>query len=212
MTLPSLVTIEQFAARQWSPPSADAFTRLETLLLDASAKVRARSGQQFTRGVSTQQRFSTSNGRIYLPQRPVIAVTGVWGPDPITGSFSSETPLSYRVDGDVVDVHLAVLDIFAWEPYKIPPSAAYVTYEHGYDEIPDDIVAVVCSMAARAFGVDPAKTGYQQQQTGPYMVTLGVSGAQGALGMLNDEREIVDAYRQPGRSIPIRPRAVGGLW
>lgn len=124
--------------------------RLPGLLADASAKVRGRSvtGQEFTRRSSTARR-RVLDGHVVLPQRPVNSVATVVRTD-------GEPISRFRWNGE------SVVYLFLWNPqtdFETPWRPGFdvvdVTYDHGYDEIPDDVVAVVCDMVLRALGTKP---------------------------------------------------------
>lgn len=209
MTLPPIANLEQYATHVGAPPAGTDVIRVMSLLAEASAMVRARSGQQFTRSVSTRVPIRITQGRLRLPQRPVVAVTEVFGPSATTGLVNPSLALSARFDGlETITVNAGVPNDFAFEPFRTAPTVAYVTYTHGYlpEEMPADILAVVCGMAARASGVPADRGGYQQEQTGPYMVSLSAAAGQGALGMTEGEREVVDRYGfRPNAAIRMAP-------
>lgn len=48
--------------------------------------------------------------------------------------------------------------------------------------LPDGVLAVVCSVAARAFGTPPDEAGIQQEAIGAHSRTIGAVAAQGVLG------------------------------
>lgn len=150
--------------------------RVLALLTDASAKVRRVSGQTISRATTTH-RFNprhTPNGYgIVLNQWPVVSV------DTVDGDFTWFAGSNF---------------LATWTPLT-------VTYTHGYDPVPDDIVAVVCQIAARAFGTKPDTSGVSSESLGAYSYSIGAAAAAGPLGMLADEREIVLAYRLPTQPI-----------
>jgi hypothetical protein len=163
--------------------------RLPALLADASAKVRAYTRQQLEAGSSTVALWP-ERGKVRLPQRPVTDVTAVTDTEGEDVSFtwyegdqlvlSSSAGTSIRLDLDAVAIVRPVT----------------VAYEHGYASIPDDIVAVVCGVVLRALGRTPLDSGVQQQSIAGYSETFGAVGAAGPVGLLNEEKEILDAYRR----------------
>lgn len=165
--------------------------RITPLLADASASVRNYTGQDFT-AATTTARLRVKNGIIVLPQRPVTAVTAV-----VTTTGS---PLLYLWDGfEAVITSVNLPDTWAWEPFTISPNgltAADVTYTHGYNPIPDDVIGVVCSITMRALGRDPLDAGVTSETIQGYSYTLGSAGAAGGFGMLQPERDVLDNYRR----------------
>lgn len=163
--------------------------RATLLLQDASAAVRGYTGQQFTEATTTV-RVKPRKGLVRLPQRPVTAVTAV---EDTNGNAVLHT---WRGD-DTVSVSGNTPDTWAWEPWRNGLTSVDVTYTHGYDEVPDDIIAVVCQIAGRAMGHAADTTGMQSETIGEYSYSVGAAAAAGGLGLLNDERAVLDRYRRP---------------
>lgn len=167
--------------------------RARALLDDASAAVRGYTGQEFTAGTRTDELIRPRNGFVRLPQRPVTAVEAVTDKD--------GNPLLFEwIEGDDrVTVSSNVLDTFAWEPWRTGVVKVLVTYDFGYaeGEIPQDIIAVVCQMAARAYGTSPSATGLQSESIDGYSYSVGAAAAAGAIGMLAGETAVLDRYRTP---------------
>lgn len=164
--------------------------RVAFLLVDASARVRRYcQGQQFTKSTTTE-RLQVRNGRVVLPQRPVLAVTSVQ----VLGSAVSTTFIWEGLDSLAVGAN--TFGSFGWEPFRFGLTVVDVTYEHGYDPIPDDIIGVVCSIVLRSLGQSPTATGVTSETLGGYSYTTGTIGAAGPFGLLPDERETLDAYRR----------------
>lgn len=153
--------------------------RVQALLRDASARVRRLSGQIISRATTTH-RFAprqTANGfGIVLSQWPVVSV---------------------EADGDFT--------WYAGTNFLATYTALTVTYEHGYELVPDDIVGVVCQIAARAFGTKPDTSGVSSESLGAYSYSVGGAAAAGPFGMLNDERETILAYKLPTQPISMLP-------
>lgn len=188
MTSP--VTLDDLLVRLATTPADEKLPRLQALLDDAWAAVVARTGQTFEEATSTDVVLKVRRGKVRLPQRPVTDIASV--------TDANDNPLVYTWDGDVT-IELSTLDLsWAIEPYRLGIRTVKVTYTHGYTTIPDDVIAVVCQMAGRAFGVSPERTGYNQEQTGPYMVGIGTAAASGAIGMLSEEKAVLDRYTRQG--------------
>lgn len=158
--------------------------RAALLLADASAAVRAYTGQLISAATSTA-RLLLRDGKIRPSQRPIVTVVSV------------------------ADMDAAVLDHVWYAGPTITVEAAVtdgiwvdLTYDHGFDPVPDDIVAVVCQVAGRAFGVPADQGGISQETIGNYSYSIsgtsrGATAAAGTVGFLNDERAVLDRYRQP---------------
>lgn len=166
--------------------------RIEALLRDASANVRRVSTQMFTLGTTTGLVLGRRNGKVRLPQRPVVSVASV--------TDLNDNALTYTRAGDWLTVSLNLLNSWEIEPWTNPPTEIKVTYTHG-GTVPDLIVGVVASVVARSLGVDPSETGTVQHQIDGFSETLGAAGAQGPVAMLASEREICESFKRPGAPI-----------
>lgn len=179
MALDPLATADDLAGRLGRTLTDTETDQAELLLADASAAVRAYCGQQFGQSDQTS-RLRVRGGVIFLPQRPVTSVTTVADPD-----------------GNDIDFTWYAGDRIALSS----PSAAQwadVTYTAGYEEIPADIVAVVCQIAGRALGRPADETGLASETIGQYSYSVGGAAAAGSVGMLADERAVLDRYRRVG--------------
>lgn len=161
--------------------------RLIALIQDASAAVRSEAGgQRISRATSTIR--TAMCGRFALPQYPVVSITSVT-------QYVGGAAITYEWDG------LNTVTLNGWvDRFDLDGgyhTVADVTYVHGYDPVPDDIVAVVSQMAARAYGLPASDSGVTQESLGAYSVSYGIAAASGGVGMLPDERAIVQRYRRP---------------
>jgi hypothetical protein len=165
--------------------------RADSLLADASAAVRSYTRQEIAQRTSVE-RLLVQDGWVRLQQRPVVDVASVadldandlavtWDGADRVWLGPASTP--FRFDYDYP----------AWGcGFRVD-----VTYTHGYDPVPDDIVSVVCGIVLRAMGGSPMETGLQSESIGSYSYTVGAAAAAGGLGMLPAERGVLDAYRRP---------------
>lgn len=174
--------------------------RLPGLIADASAKVRNFTGQEITQRESTDRiRVTARDGHIRLPQYPVSAVASVT-------SVESSAGIPFFWDG---------ISLWGWGRYPQSNIEAPfynrsrrhgivvdVTYTHGYDTVPDDIVGVVCNIVTRAIGAVPDQSGITNESFEGYSYTLGAAAAAGGLGLLPAEREILSSYMAPN-AMPI---------
>lgn len=194
MPLASLATVADLEGRLGRTFTVAESARATLLLADASAAVRAYTGQQFTAATSTV-RLAVRNGAVRLPQRPVSDV------DTVVDTDANDVTFTWHA-GDVVHVTADVPDSWAWEPRTSGLSHVDVTYTHGYDEIPAEVVAVVCQIAGRAFGRPADQAGVTQESIDDYSYAVGAATAAGGVGMLRDEKAALDRYR----------RVVGTAW
>lgn len=167
--------------------------RAAAVLADAIAAVQSYTGQQIAEGTSTVV-VPVNRGSVRLAQIPVQSVDDV---QTLEGA-----PIDFGFDG-IRTITLAsdrAIPRFDLEPFRSPPKTIRVTYTHGFDPIPDDILAVVFQVAGRAYGVNPLDTGINQETLGSYNYSTGSAASSGALGFLLPERMVLDRYRLVGRS------------
>jgi hypothetical protein len=190
MPLPPLAQVSDVEERLARELTDAELVRIAHLLEDASAAVRARAGQIFTEVEDDEVTLERTGGRVILPQRPVTAVTSVEDPN---GTAVMHT---WTAGDDWVDVAPNVPDAFAWFPWRNGIRRYTVTYDHGYAEIPADIVGVVCQIASRALGRPADQAGITQENIDGYGYSIGSAAAAGGFGMLDAEREVCDRYRR----------------
>jgi hypothetical protein len=179
VALDLLASVDDLSGRLGRALTAAESDRAELLLADASAAVRSYTGQHISQSETTS-RLRLRGGTVRLPQRPVIDVASVADTDGVDLDVT-------WVAGDRLVVTNAYLT--GWVD---------VTYTHGYEEIPSEIIAVVCQIAGRAFGRPADESGMQSETIGQYSYTVGVAAAAGGLGLLNDERAVLDRYARVG--------------
>lgn len=184
----ALATVDQVESRLGRTLTAAEETRLAVLIDDASAAVRAYTGQQITLVEDDTVRLKVIGGKVHLPQHPVIAVSAV---DSVTG-----TALSFTWHGGPL-VALSTVNAFDVDAFTACATYVDVTYDHGYSTIPADIVAVVAQMAGRALGTTPGEGGVQSESIGGYNYSIGAAAAAGGIGMLPAERAVLDRYKLP---------------
>lgn len=173
MALPPLATAADLQARS-SVPLTGPPERIDAVLADASAAVRAYSTQEFTRSTTTD--WMAVRQPLRLPQRPVNEVIDVTDP--------AGEPVSFAWDGlDTIDV----------DPFQ---TVVAVEYDHGYDEVPPEVLAIVCSVAGRTLATPPGATSVTQESITNYSVSFGPVAASGASGLFNAEAAILDRYRR----------------
>lgn len=173
MALPPLATVADLEARSPTPLPGPP-ERVDAMLADASAAVRAYSTQEFTRSTTTA--WLKVRQPLRLPQRPVNDVVDVVDP--------AGEPVDFAWDGlDTIDV----------DPFN---TTVAVTYDHGYDEVPDEIVAIVCSITARALATTPGSSAVTQESITNYSVSYGPVSASGTQGLFAAEAAILDRYKR----------------
>lgn len=171
----ALANIADVEARLGRSLTVEEARKARAYLDDASALFVQRAVQKFEPGESTV-RLVAKDGVVRLVQRPVVEILEVKDLD--------GNEIDYTWDG-----HSSIYDL---EGY----TAVTVTYEHGSDIIPAEVVAVVAGMVARTLSISPdAAAGIQQQSVGPFSQSY-ASWAVGAQVMMSPaEAKVAEAFR-----------------
>ena len=144
----------------------------------ASARVRAYTGMTLSEGSYT----ALARGpKVQLPERPVTSVTSVEDEDGVALEFTLRA-------GGMLDVECSGENVT-------------VEYAAGYAVLPDALVELVCSIASRLDGVDPAAaTGVQQESGGSESVTYGFDSYNAISELTTGEKRALDKLfpRRPG--------------
>ena len=113
------------------------------LALDiATAVVVERTGQDFEQGTNTVVTLNPDGEDIYLPQRPVSAVTSVTTRN---RGYAETTTRTVHADYEVMGSRLRWVGLGTW-PYEVT-----VTYSHGYADIPADVKGATLAVAAEFY-------------------------------------------------------------
>lgn len=193
-TAPPLATVEQFAV--WLRSTTDAIdTARATLMLDAASHaIRRWTHQYLTLVEGDQVVLDPSQGRfLWLDQLPVVSVASVsvHGTALAAGDFAfdGKTGRLWRTDH---------------REWFGRPSGIAVTYSHGYETIPGDLVAVCCGMAERGYSTEPGDQaligetldGYSYQRSWQVAVS-------GVAGLTTAEQQALQDYRvRPQHPVP----------
>jgi hypothetical protein len=145
---------------------------------------------------------SAGGTRLFLPELPVIEVVSV-----------VEDGETLAVDDDYKLGQHGILHRIE-QKWASGVQIITVTYSHGYETLPDDIVAVATRAAARGYQAglraadDEAVVGVQAKSLGDYSVSYGseqgggagegVMGASAARMLLLSEKDMLDEYRIKG--------------
>lgn len=112
-------------------------TRVQALLETASSAVLAHAaGQQIVVGTTTDLTVEVVSGKVFLPQRPVLEVLELVD----AGVLVELSELVVRAGGNG---RAAVVYRRDRRPFVGP---VVVSYRHGYDPVPGDIVRLVVAM------------------------------------------------------------------
>lgn len=171
----ALATIADVEARLGRSLTEAEEAKATAYLDDASALFIQRAVQKFEVGESTVRLFP-KDGIVRLVQRPVIEVVEVKDIDGVEIDFT-------------FDGHQSLYDLGAYTPVT-------VTYEHGSETIPADVVACVAGMVARTLSINPdAAAGVTQQSVGPFSQSYATWAVGGQVMMSPAEAKVADYYR-----------------
>lgn len=188
----ALATVDDLEVRLGRTLSDTEADQAEALLDDASAAVRAYIGQSVNTAEQTT-RLRVRNGAVRLPRTPVTDVESVTDVDGNDIDFTWDA-------GQVVTLGRSFTDGWSIEPTRSAYTWVDVTYTAGWTSVPADLVAVVCQIAGRALGRPADSTGMTSESIAGYSYSVGAAAAAGPLGLLSDERAVLDRYRRPGSS------------
>ena len=171
----ALATITDVEARLGRSLTVSEYQKADAFLQDASAIFVQRAIQKFIVGESTV-RLYPKDGVVRLVQRPVLEIISVKDIDGIEIDYTWDGRQSLYDLGDFRGVT--------------------VNYEHGSDDIPPDVVAVVAGMVARTLSISPdAAAGVTQQTVGPFSQSYAAWAVGAQVMMSPAEMKVADYYR-----------------
>lgn len=185
-----LATSDDVVERLGRALTSSESAKIDAILVDVSAAIRAYTGQSFTLEETTEL-CKIRNGGVRLSQRPVVDVSAV--DDGNGNSLSFEW---LEGDGRVSLTNSGYLN--EWELNIAPGTRvgkASVTYEHGYDTMPNDIIGLACHLTSRALGTPSTQSGITQESITNYSYTIGSAAGAGPFGLLPEEKRTLDRYR-----------------
>lgn len=172
----------------------DESRRALRLLETASERVRTFTGRRFEQSTETK-RLRVRNARVRLPQGPVTAVSAV--------EDTNGNALTYTWQaGQIVDLCANPLNSWEIEPYRRGLRWVDVTYTHGWESIPADIVGIVCEVAAAAFSQPIEAAGIQSETLGDYTVTTSTTIPSG-VRLTQQQRDALAPYQMVGGTIAV---------
>lgn len=198
----SLGDVQMFTLNEPTPAQS---ARIPALLDQATARINAYIRRDLNKTQTTS--ILRSVGAVCtLPKTPVLSVDSVKLIDylgrawdvPVFG-FDSIDRLDLSFYNAVVNLPAVMLDA-TWS------GSVEVTYTHGYDQIPQEIVDLTAELVARVLN-SPMQgvTGVRGQTVGPYSVQIDSSGAGGGLISLTpDDKQLLAKYRRKPQAVELR--------
>lgn len=197
MALPPLATVAQLEARLGHPVDE---TRAAALLDDASSVVRNYTRQTITRVEDDKFTVRYSRGRVLLPEHPADKPTLVERAD---GSGAIPEVMWWYSGLNEVEFYNSTL-IANGPYYRHAMRAVTVTYSHGYQEVPADIVAVTCQMVARVIDGAIQSPGLRGEGIDDYRADLGGGLSSGTIALVPEEKQVLDRYKRRTSSTVLR--------
>lgn len=203
----ALASKADLAARLGRDITCEEDARLDALLADASALVRAYTGQDFAETADAEVTLRASGGMIRLPQRPVTAVSSVvaigWQgvPDITLTDWWWDGLDQIRIGAGNYVINLPET---WWDDEDGYPGTFRVTYSYGYAAPPADVVAVVCGMVLRTLTAPTAAGGVTSETIGPYSYRLESAGTGTSVSLGDMERKTLARYRRTAGTISVR--------
>ncbi len=193
----SLVDLERFL--QIEITAAASIDSADRAILEASVAIQNYCRQQIEQEEDDEIILDSAGGRrLFLPQLPAVEVSSVIENGELL------------VEGD--DYKLAQHGILhrVDQDWAKGVQIVTITYTHGYEPIPEDVLAICTRAAARAYqaGLKAAETdavpGVTAMGLGDYSVSFGAEGGGGSGGvlgasaaplLLRSEMELLNRYR-----------------
>lgn len=168
----------------------------------ASGVVRREAGGQTITAVTDDviTLAGTYELEMWLPQRPVTAVTAVTI-DAVTASSNTyrwtRQGRLYRttVDREIPD----------WRPYGAwgtPDLPVVVTYDHGFAEVPDEISMIVAEMVVHRIS-NPEQIRSEAAEDYSVGYAIPINGQPLSFGLTDAHRDTIAKYFPPVTSVPI---------
>lgn len=194
-TLPSLAELDDVEDRLGRELEPEEQRRAQAMLDDASAVVRAYTRRDFT--MSTEAvRLRPRGNKVVLPQRPVISVSAV-STVVSFGVAEIVTPVPSWSFAGGAEVYFLENDfIFNGPTLDLTDQNLWVdvTYTHGYDEVPFDIMAVTSNLVVRNLSV-PNGGMIDLETVGPYTARYASFTSGGPLSLSGADRDVLNRYR-----------------
>lgn len=202
-----LATVTDIENRLGRTLDASESARATALIGDAGVKVRNYTRQDFDHVIGDEVTLRPVADVLRLPQRPVLNVTQVAsvGPDgqvvSVLTGWAWDGSDKVRITGHGI---AGILD--PWWPWSGGPSSFRVTYDHGYPDIPEVVVAVVCSMVIRVFESPSAAEGMIGERIGTYSYQMqqGSGSAGATVRLTSADKSELDLYRRKASTVAVR--------
>lgn len=202
----ALATTDDLKARLGRDLTEAEQARAAALLDDASAMIRAYTGQSFDQVTDDVVVLRVQAGTVRLPQRPVTAVSHVVA---IGGGLGlpDVTVIDYVFDGiDQIRIGEGTFIInlpAIWWDDDAYPGTFRITYDHGYETVPADVVSITCGMTLRTLTAPTLAGGVTSETIGSYSYRLDGPDVGLTVSLSKDERTALARYRRTEAMIKV---------
>lgn len=176
----------------------------------ASARIRGYSGQTISRVVGDVVQLPVIRNTAFLPQRPADKPTEVKFGDVV---FLEDTAWHWnpiRSSIESIDPWINSGNFTGW--WQHSEQIITVTYSHGFTTLPEDLLEVVCAVAARmAGGTNGRERGVSSEGVLGVQVSYAPEALESAATLLPSEKAIIDKIlgKRQTASLPLGVRKWG---
>jgi hypothetical protein len=175
---------------------ADVDTASATIYLEsATGLIQAYTQQTLEYVEDDTVTLLPSEGRIVLPERPVVDVTSVAGLPAGGWTLVRDTLLPGPVYSYMWELDDIITGNVTWTPMSMPTIA--VTYSHGFQVIPKDLRGLCLSVAARLYA-NPSSV--EMESVGQVQTRY---SQKGGMDLTEVERRLANRYRLTSRTVRV---------
>jgi len=209
--LPPLASTTDLSARLGRPLTASEETRAYPLLQDASAQIRRYCRNAFTADQDITEILYGHDSEIELPRRPVNSVSTVVAIG--GGMMLPDVNITwFTFDGvGIIRIHPGHWGIINLPESWIEDSDSYpgtfrVTYNYGWDYIPDIVTMVAANAALSVLTSPTVAAGVVGETIGPYSYRMEAAGGGVKVALTQADLELLKDYRRNVRTLQSRLR------
>lgn len=208
-SLPTLASVDDVQSRILPRMlSAAEITRAGVLLKDASSQIRRYCKKDFLYHAGDVKVLKAAGGVIKLPYRPVISVTSVVA---ISGNVAvPDIPVSWWTFDDIDEITIAdaaatgVINLpEAWYEFGAFPGTYRVTYDHGFEIVPDDVEMVAATTVISVLMAPTMAAGVIGETVGAYSYRLERGGGGLVVALTEADLAALEDYRPKNGTITL---------
>lgn len=176
---PPLASLEDLEACLGRPLAESERGQAERHLAAASDLLRRLTGQILSYVADDLEMHDGWGGTLLqLKQLPIVEISKVEieGRELMRGSWRLEQETG---------------NLWRWGGWWACRQGIGVTYSHGFEELPADVLMVICGMAARGLQQSQPGGDMRSEQLGPYRYDRGQAAGLGSIGVTGPEQELI---------------------